>query len=176
MVKPYNGKRDIQKNNFREQMNKCLFFFPGVDRKVAGFEGLTIAQQHLPNNDVRDDFAAEYSILTQMWEALSPDSFLSPFKDDYKWLTQVYGYVKPPSGHGILLWHSLGAKTIDLIHRNVNLEVVRDDLETLVMNADILENLIHELPPKKIKEIEIDLGRRIGKHKNNPIFIAWAND
>lgn len=163
---------DDLKDPFREQMNKCLFFFPGVDRKVGGFEGLTEAQQHLPNNDVRDDFAAEYSILSRMWEALSPDPFLSPFKDDYKWLTQVYNSLKPPDGHGILLWHSLGAKTIDLIHRNVNLEVVRDDLETLVMNADILENLIHEFPPQKIKEIEIDVGRRIGKHKNNPIFIA----
>ena len=160
------------KGQLQEQIDKCLAFFPGVDRKVGGYEGLIAAQEHLPDNDNRDDFAAEYSVLTRIWEALSPDTFLSPFKEDYKWLTQVYESVKPPSGHGKLLWHALGAKTIDLIHKNVRLEAVRDDFETLVMDADILDNLIHEMPPQKIKEIEINISKRIGKHKNDPVFIA----
>ena len=42
------------------QMQKCLAFFPGVDRTVGGYEGLMAAQQCLPNNEVRDKFAAEY--------------------------------------------------------------------------------------------------------------------
>ena len=36
------------------QMQKCLAFFPGVDRSVGGYEGLMAAQQALPNNEVRD--------------------------------------------------------------------------------------------------------------------------
>ncbi len=55
------------------QMQKCLAFFPGVDRTVGGYEGLMAAQQRLPNNEVRDKFAAEYSVLGNIWEALSPD-------------------------------------------------------------------------------------------------------
>ncbi len=55
------------------QMQKCLAFFAGVDRTVGGYEGLMAAQQCLPNNDVRDKFAAEYSVLGTIWEALSPD-------------------------------------------------------------------------------------------------------
>jgi type I restriction enzyme R subunit len=162
---------DELKSNLPEQMNKCLAFFPGVDRKVGGYEGLIEAQQHLPNNDIRDDFAAEFSVLTRIWEALSPDSCLNPYSEDYKWLAQVYESVKPPSGHGKLLWHALGAKTIDLIHRNVRLEAVMDDFDPLVMDADILEELIQNIPPKKIKEIEIDVSKRIAKHKNNRVFI-----
>ena len=45
------------------KMQKCLSFFPGVDRTVVGYEGLLAAQQHLPNTEVRDKFAAEYSVL-----------------------------------------------------------------------------------------------------------------
>ena len=45
---------------------------PGVDRSVGGYEGLMAAQQCLPNNEVRDKFAAEYSVLGTIWEALRP--------------------------------------------------------------------------------------------------------
>src|SRR5205085_5129709 len=41
-------------------MQKCLAYFPGVDRTVAGYEGLIAAQNCLPNNDVRESFAADY--------------------------------------------------------------------------------------------------------------------
>jgi type I restriction enzyme R subunit len=64
------------------QMQKCLAFFPGVDRKVGGYEGLMAAQQCLPNNDVRDKFAAQYCVLGTIWEALSPDPCLSPYETD----------------------------------------------------------------------------------------------
>ena len=152
---------------------KCLAFFPGVDRAVGGYEGLIAAQDCLPDNQTRDKFAAEYSVLSRLWEALSPDSCLGPYVTDYKWLTQVYESVKPPSGHGKLLWHTLGAKTIELVHENVHLETVRDDLETLVMDADVLEGLLDAKDPgKKSKEIEIKLIARLRKHAGNPKFVA----
>lgn len=152
---------------------RCLAFFPGVDRTVGGYEGLIAAQDCLPDNETRDKFAAEYSVLSRLWEALSPDPCLGPYEKDYKWLTQVYESVKPPSGNGKLLWHALGAKTIELVHENVHLETVRDDLDTLVMDAEVLEGLLDAKDPdKKSKEIEIKLIARLRKHKDNPKFIA----
>jgi type I restriction enzyme R subunit len=44
-------------------IQKCLAYFPGVDRTLTGYEGLIAAQDCLPNNDVRDTFAADYSTL-----------------------------------------------------------------------------------------------------------------
>lgn len=163
---------DELKKELPTRMAKCLTFFPGVDRKVGGYEGLMAAQDCLPNNEVRDKFAAEFSVLSKIWEALSPDPCLGPYKDDYKWLTQVYESVKPPSGHGKLLWHALGAKTIELVHENVHIDTVRDDLETLVMDAEVLEELLSAMDPKKKgKEIEIRLIARLRKHKGNPKFV-----
>lgn len=152
---------------------RCLAFFPGVDRTVGGYEGLIAAQDCLPDNETRDKFAAEYSVLSRLWEALSPDPCLGLYEKDYKWLTQVYESVKPPSGNGKLLWHALGAKTIELVHENVHLETVRDDLDTLVMDAEVLEGLLDAKDPdKKSKEIEIKLLARLRKHKDNPKFVA----
>ena len=158
------------KDKLPEAMQKCLAFFAGCDRSVQGYEGLIAAQQCLPNNEVRDNFAAEYSVLNKIWEALSPDTVLGPFEKDYKWLSQVYQSVQPSSGHGKLIWHSLGAKTIELIHQNVHVDAVRDDLDTLVLDADLLEAVLSDPDPKKAKEIEIKLKRRLRGHGGNPKF------
>ena len=164
---------DELKKELPGQVSKCLAFFPSVDRTVGGYEGLIAAQDCLPDNETRDRFAAEYSVLSRLWEALSPDPCLGSYKTDYKWLTQVYESVKPPSGNGKLLWHTLGAKTIELVHENVHLETVRDDLDTLVMDAEVLEELLDaKNPEKKSKEIEIKIIARLHKHKDNPKFVA----
>ncbi len=158
------------KDKLPEGIQKCLAFFSGCDRSLQGYEGLIAAQQCLPNNVVRDNFAAEYSVLSKIWEALSPDAVLGPFEKDYRWLTQVYTSVQPTSGTGKLIWHALGAKTIELIHQNVHVDAVRDDLDTLVLDADLLEAVLSNPDPKKAKEIEIKLKRRLRGHGNNPKF------
>lgn len=164
---------DELKKDLPVQVIKCLAFFPNVDRTIGGYEGLIAAQDCLPDNNTRDCFAAEYSVLSRLWEALSPDLILGPYEKDYKWITQVYESVKPPSGNGKLIWHVLGAKTIELIHENVHLETIRDDLETLVMDAEVLEGLLNAKDPgRKSKEIEIKLIARLRRHKDNPKFIA----
>jgi type I restriction enzyme R subunit len=153
------------------QVQKCLAFFPNVDRSVGGYEGLMAAQQCLPDNATRDKFAGEYSVLGTIWEALSPDPCLGAYAKDYKWLTQVYESVKPVSGNGKLLWHRLGAKTIELINENVHVEAVRDDIEALVLDADALDSILNDANPgKKAREVEIKLIARLRKHAGNPKF------
>jgi len=156
---------------FPGAMENCLVFFPGVDRSIGGYEGLILAQQCLPNNDVRDAFAEHYSYLSRLWEAISPDTALGQYETDYRWLTQVYESVKPSSGTGKLLWHRLGPKTIDLIHEHVHVDAVRDDLQTLVLDAELLEAVLTTPDPgRKAKEVEIKLARRLRGHGNDPVF------
>ena len=45
------------------------------------------------------------------------------------------------------MWHRLGAKTVELIHENVRGDAVRDDLETLVFDADLLEAVLDTPDP-----------------------------
>lgn len=157
------------------QVQKCLGFFAGVDRELEGYEGLIAAQDCLPNNDLRDAFAAEFSLLARIWEALSPNPALSAFQKDYRWLAQVYESLKPSTGTGRLLWHKLGAKTIELIHEHIHVETVRDDLETLVLDAELLEAVLGSPDPeKKGKEISVKLTARLRKHAGNPAFKALS--
>jgi type I restriction enzyme R subunit len=165
------GNIEGLKQQVPEAVQKCLAFFPGVDRTQTGYEGLMAAQECLPNNDVRDRFAAEYSVLGRLWEAISPDPLLGAFEADYRWLTQVYVSVQPTSGTGKLLWHALGAKTIELIHQNVHVDEVRDDLETLIVDAELLEAIMGSPDPnKRAREFESKLTARLRKHMNSPRF------
>jgi len=149
----------------------CLAYFPGVDRTVGGYDGLIAAQECLPNNETRDRFAADVSYLARLWEAISPDPVLSGHETDYRWLAQVYESVKPSTGTGKLLWHVLGPKTIDLIHEHVHIDAIRDDLETLVLDADLLEAVLGTPDPdKKAKEIEIKVARRLRSRQHDPRF------
>ncbi|MBT7061975.1 MAG: type I restriction endonuclease subunit R [Lentisphaerae bacterium] len=156
-------------------IQKCLEYFHGVDRTVEGYEGLIAAQECLPNNDIRDRFAADASYLSRLWEAISPDPVLSGHETSYRWIIQVYESVKPTTETGRLLWHRLGAKTIELIHQNVHVDAVRDDLETLVLDAELLEAVLGAPEPgKKATEIQIKVARRLKKHIHDPRFKALA--
>ena len=152
-------------------MTMCLDHFKNIDRTVEGYEGLLAAQDCLPNDEIRDKFAADYSYLSQHWEAISPDPTLKAFEKDYKWLTQVYESIRPPSGRGKLLWHALGEKTLQLIHDNVTVQAIRDDLDTLVMDEHILEQISGGNTKRKAKEVELKIVYRLYKHPDDPRFI-----
>jgi type I restriction enzyme R subunit len=152
-------------------MEACLAYFDGCDRTVEGYQGLVAAQDCLPDNETRDHFAGQFSYLGRLWEAISPDPALSAFETDYRWLAQVYESVKPSTGHGKLVWHVLGPKTIELIHKNIHVDTIRDDLDTLVLDADLLETVLGTADPgTKAKEIDIKVSRRLRKHMGDPRF------
>lgn len=116
-------------------MRKCLSYFMGVDRTVEGWEGLLAAQECMPNNKIKDEFAADYRVLNRAWNALSPDPFLEPFKYDYVWLSKVYESVKPTDSRGQLVWAALGAKTLELVHQHIEVGEVHDDVDILTLDA-----------------------------------------
>jgi len=153
----------------------ALGFFPNVDRGVAGYEGLLAAQQCLPSEAARDDFGLSYSVLAQLWEALSPDSLLLDFVDDYKWLTAVYQSIRPVDNTGRLVWHALGAKTLELINEHIVVDVPRDDLETIVLDADVIEQLTSPIDDgTRAKQIAITIAARLARFGQIPEFISLS--
>jgi type I restriction enzyme R subunit len=154
-------------------LKTCLSYFKGVDRTVEGWEGLMAAQECLPTNNERDSFASDYRVLNRVWNALSPDYFLIPYRVDYKWLSKVFESVKPVDGTGKLIWSSLGPKTIELVHQNVSVGDVNEDEEILELDADMIDHYISKgmETKKKVKQIEINLVAKILSHNKEPRFI-----
>ena len=164
---------DELKSKLGPFMTQCLRHFTGVNRAQAGWEGLLAAQQCLPDNERRDAFAADFSRLAVVWEAVSPNPVLTQYEDDFRWLAQVYESLKPPSGNGKLLWHALGPKTIELIYSNITVQAVRDDLEMFILDADAI-NELYEDPEPNVVQVEVKISVRLRQHGNDPRFVALS--
>ena len=156
-------------------MQECLDFFPGVDRTIGGWEGLTAAQQCLRDEGVKTNFARHFARLAKAWEIVSPDECLAPYSNDYTWMAQVYQSVRPVSG-GSLIWTLLGAKTIEIIHNNIDTIDIGTPLEDLVVDAGIIDSVLEDAKKreKKIVEVEKMLRMRLGLHKGDPKFKKFA--
>ncbi len=154
-------------------LRKCLSYFMGVDRTVDGWEGLMAAQECIPTNKEKDEFAADYRVLNRAWDALSPDPFLDKFKFDYVWLSKIYESVKPTDNRGALIWAALGAKTLELVHQNIEVGEVHEDMDILTMDANLIDQFIEKYKDdkKKVKKIEIDLVAKIREHSDDPKFV-----
>jgi len=161
------------KNQLQGAVNACLTHFHGIDRSLGGYEGLLLAQDCLNTDEKRDAFAGDYTVLGNMWEALSPDPILNKFQKEYTWLSQVYESVRPPSGEtGRLLWHALGAQTMKLIHEHIHVQGINSNLKEIVLNAEVIEDLMQTSSKKKTKLVEIEITKRLLRHGADPKFIA----
>lgn len=161
------------RNKLPDQIKKCLAHFPGIDRGIPGFEGLQAAQGCIATNEKRDLFAADYNVLSRVWEALSPDEVLNSYQSDYKWLTQVFISVKPASDdNGRLLWHALGAQTTNLIHEHVHIDGINHDMSEVVLDANVIDGLMSKKDPKEVEIIFRHLEGRLRNKGGNPIFKA----
>ncbi|ADU32515.1 type I restriction endonuclease subunit R [Evansella cellulosilytica] len=151
---------------FPVALDKSLSYFQDIDRNLEGYEGLIRAQECLPNNETRDQFASDFSYLSKLWEAISPNPVLNQYKGDYRWLSQVYESVKPSSGQGALVWHTLGPKTMDIINRNIHVSEIEDNLEEIVLDEELVEEVLKNQDSQKVKEIEFKISARIKRNIN----------
>ena len=153
-------------------IDECIAFFPGVDRTMGGWEGLQVAQDKLKDVEVKTNFARHFNRLKKAWETVYPDVDLESYTQDYSWLADVYRSVKPVSGGGSLIWTLLGAKTIEIIHSNIDSIDIGVPLEDLVVDADVIDSVLEEAKkhPHKVVEIEKMLRLRLGTHDGDPRY------
>mgnify|MGYP001010546208 CR=1 FL=1 len=153
-------------------VNRCLQYFDGIDKSKVEYKSLEQAQDRMRDMDLKDEFGKSYLSLHRVWEVLSPDPMLHEFISDYKWLSAVYISLKPASPIGKIVWQSLGNKTIELIHNNIEVEI-KDDLEAFVVDEVIIEQLIidHGVEGAS-RQVEIKLVTRLRKHSSEPEFIT----
>ena len=94
----------------------------------------------------------------------------SNIRHDYKWLSQVFESVKPPSDKtGKLLWSTLGTQTTKLIHENIHVGEIHH-WEEFILDFNVIENIFNNPDPKQGKKLEKILLKRFKKHADHPKF------
>lgn len=117
---------DSLMHQFEVELANVLDRFAGIDRAKAGFDTLQAAHDRLPDNKALERFSAQFGMLQGIWEAAYPDLRLEAHRADYKWLSKVYASVAPTDNTRDLLWHRLGAKTLELVHGHIGEVTVKD--------------------------------------------------
>ena len=81
-----------------------------------------------------------------------------------------------PVTPGSLIWTILGAKTIEIIHQNIDTIDIGRPLEELVVDADIIDSVIEDEKKreKRIIEVEKLLRLRLGKHPKTGKYKEFA--
>ncbi|MER2133726.1 MAG: hypothetical protein ABS910_03500 [Arthrobacter sp.] len=127
---PERKRREVEVDSLLQQFEieiaNVLDRFAGIDRDNSGFEALQAAHDRLPDGKARERFCAQYGMLQGIWEAAYPDLRLEAHRSDYKWLSKVYASVAPADDTRGLLWHRLGAKTLELVHGHIGEVSVKD--------------------------------------------------
>ena len=155
-------------------------YFVNLDRNLEGFELLAATQECLevPNDSAKsivrkESFATDFVILNKFWEKLHPRYTNSQQVKEYKFLYQIYTSIARSKGSNVRIWKKLGPKTEQLIQDNIDV-TLRDDLEVLVMDENLIRKIKEGLKPYSPKSIEIKITRRINRDPNNPKFIEIA--
>ena len=162
---------DKYKQQLPLALEKCLAFFADTDRSIGGYEGLIAAQQCLANNEARDQFAAQFNILAKLWEALTPDAFLQPYQQDYRWLAQVYDSIRPVGGLGSLIWQALGPDTIRLIHQHTDIDRIRTDFDEVLIDEQSIFILSEAEKTKRARQLEISLLAKVRQKADDPRYV-----
>jgi type I restriction enzyme R subunit len=109
------------------------------------------------NEPKREKFELGYRNLSLLWETLHPDKFLVDHEPSYLWLTRLWlYYVKSfyPAGQRFEMDPADGAKTRELIRQHVDVDQLRRDIPTYVLDADYLTKIKDEPPDSKALDIE----------------------
>ena len=61
-----------------------------------------------------------------------------------------------------------------LIHKNIHIDTVSDDIEKIILDASLIETLTDGVDETKIDKVEKEITKRLRKHKDEPEFIALS--
>lgn len=186
------GKRPVDVGGLVDELESALATaisrFPGISRVDASFAALHAAQERIPPGGERDAFAADFARAQGLWEFLHPNAALDAHRADYRWLAQLYESVRPTGVSNALLWHRLGAKTLELVHAHIgDVKVTGTGLDEIIVDDETIEAIRQLAIPgltvtmtadaitvgEALETIEARLRRRLAGAAH-PVYIGLA--
>jgi type I restriction enzyme R subunit len=99
-----------------------------------------------------------------LWETLHPDRFLVDFEATYLWLSRLWIYYSKafyPKGQKFETDPADGAKTRELIRQHVDVDQIKRDMPTYVLDAEFLTKIKDKPPDSKALDIEAMLASEL---------------
>jgi type I restriction enzyme R subunit len=150
---------DVLKEELKASVAEALERFKGIDTSDTGFQALSEAQERMPDQGTRDDFARDFLKVQALFELIWPDEEIRPIRESYRWLAKIYQSIQPAMTSDALLWQRLGAKTLELVNQHV--------VDVDVRGAGVERVTIDEETLKALRELGIEPAEE-GEEKKRP--------
>lgn len=153
------------REQFKIEMQWLMELF--VEFPKAGDRGtiMSILSWLNMNEPKREKFELGYRNLSLLWETLHPDAFLVDHEANYLWLSRVWiYYVKAFYKDAVKKYETDpadGAKTRELIRQHVDVDQLKRDMPTYVLDEDYLTKIKDKPPDAKALDIEAMLASEL---------------
>lgn len=158
---PFTRLREQFKFEMQWQMELFGDFKKAGDRDTV----MTILAWLNLNEPKREKFELGYRNLSLLWETLHPDPFLVEHEPNYLWLSRLWMYYVKAFYKADLTKFETdpadGAKTRELIRQHVDVEQIKRDMPTYVLDADFLTKIKDQPPDSKALDIEAMLASEL---------------
>jgi type I restriction enzyme R subunit len=121
----------------------------------------------------REDYLDKYSRLSDIYDILSPDKFLSGYESLYKDLTNIYNILLKTYGHENSKYYDLSRKTAELVKNNTVHSKIPDDLKTYEINDETINKIrkSRESDREKVFNLLISIKKYIDENKMDSPFL-----
>jgi type I restriction enzyme R subunit len=153
----------LVREEFKLHMETVLELLSGQDRSGSHLSVMRILKFFNENEPARDKFENGYGKIRQLYELLEPDDFLVPYRADYVWLSKVY-MIYRKKFYPLSKFETSredGEKTRELIRQHLDVDQIKKDFPTYVLDENYLTKLDDLDPDSKALDIEAMLAAEL---------------
>lgn len=151
------------REEFKLHMETLLELFKGHERSGSHGSLVRILAFFNQTEPARDKFESGYNQLRTLYELLEPDEYLMPYRGDYVWLSKLY-MVYRKKFYPMANFETApedGAKTRELIREHVDVDRIKEEFPTYVLDENYLTRLDDLDPDSKALDIEAMLAAEL---------------
>lgn len=159
----------LVREEFKLHLETVLELLKGYPRSSSHDSLMRILAFLNYNEPARDKFENGYGKIRQIYELLEPDDFLMPHRADYVWLSKLY-MVYRKKFYPLEKFETSaadGAKTREMIREHVDVDRIKEDFATYVLDENYLTKLKDIDPDAKALDIEAMLAAELKIHMDD---------
>lgn len=142
---------DLLKEHFEDMINQAReIYLPIIAGKKAD-KKVEAVLEHFRDKGVRHGFYSFFKELQDVYEILSPDTFLRPFMGDYGLLTDMYYTLRANYDRDITIDREFQRKTARLVQEHTSSGAIQSPDEGYVIDDNTLKKISDDDTPDTVK-------------------------
>lgn len=166
----------LLKSLFKARMEKDVpVYLKLVSRPITDKETDKLIE-YFKDKSKRKEFFKLYKELEALYEIISPDAFLRPYLDDYKFLSEIYIIVRNAFGKRVIVDREFLRKTNQLVKDKIDVDKVQGGFDIFPIDENALERIKEKTQNDNVKVINLikSINKYVEEHSGDLSLIPLA--